>query len=115
MKITILCVGKIKEKFYTDAVSEYMKRLSRYGKPEVIEVADEKTPDRASEGQVEQIKKKEADRLLDRMKPDAYTITLEIQGKKLDSVAFAGLLEKAAVEGKGHIQFVVGGSLGRHA
>ena len=83
MKITILCVGKIKEKFYTDAVSEYMKRLSRYGKPEVIEVADEKTPDRASEVQVEQIKKKEADRLLDRMKPDAYTITLEIQGKKM--------------------------------
>lgn len=95
MKITILCVGKIKEKFYTDAVSEYMKRLSRYGKPEIIEVADEKTPDRASEVQVEQIKKKEADRLLDRMKPDAYTITLEIQGKKMDSVAFAGLLEKA--------------------
>ena len=62
MKITILSVGKIKEKFYTDAVSEYMKRLSRYGKPEVIEVADEKTPDRASEVQVEQIKKKEADR-----------------------------------------------------
>ena len=115
MKITILCVGKIKEKFYTDAVAEYCKRLSRCCKMEIIEVADEKTPDHAGSVQIDLIQKKEAERLLSRMKADAYTVTLEISGKKMDSVAFSRLLMRGAVEGKGHIQFVIGGSLGLHS
>lgn len=112
MKITIVCVGKIKEKFYRDAVQEYVKRLSRYCKPEIVEVEDEKTPDKAGEGLTEQIKKKEGDRILSRLKEDAYVVTLEILGKKLDSVAFSEVLSKAALSGKSHIQFVIGGSLG---
>ena len=112
MKITILCVGKIKEKFYRDAISEYTKRLSRYCKVEIVEVEDEKTPDKASAALEEQIKKKEGEKLLSKIKDDAYVITLEILGEKMDSPRFAKLLEKTALTGKSHIQFIIGGSLG---
>ncbi len=114
MKISIVCVGKIKEKFYRDALDEYLKRLSRYCKTEIVEVADEKTPDKASPVEEEQIKKKEAERILAKLKEDAYVITLEILGDKLDSVAFGQMIEKAGLTGKSHIQFVIGGSLGLH-
>ena len=114
MKITIISVGKIKEKFYRDAIEEYEKRLSRYCKFQIVEVADEKTPDKASETEEEQIKEKEADRILSHVKEDAFVITLEIGGKKLDSVAFANLLEQKGIHGISHIQFIIGGSLGIH-
>ena len=83
MKITILTVGKIKEKYLRDAIAEYSKRLSRYAKLEIIEVADEKTPDNASETVETNIKNKEAERLLKYIRDDAYLITLEIKGKQL--------------------------------
>ena len=86
MKITILCVGKIKEKFYRDAVAEYEKRLSRYCRFEVTEVADEKTPDHASENMELLIKEKEAERMEKYLKEGAYVIALAIEGKQLDSV-----------------------------
>ena len=89
MKISIACVGKIKEKFYKDAISEYEKRLSRYCKLEFLEVADEKTPDGASEALEEQIKEKEARRLLEKIREDAFVCTLEIEGKRLTSEGFA--------------------------
>ena len=114
MKITVISVGKVKEKFYRDAISEYEKRLSRYCKFQIIEVADEKTPDKAGSNEEEQIKEKEADRILSHIKEDAFVITLEIQGKKLDSVEFARLLEQKGIHGISHIQFVIGGSLGLH-
>ena len=114
MKITILCVGKIKENFYRDAVEEYRKRLSRYCRTEIIEVEDEKTPDKAGPALEEQIKNREGERLLAKLREDAYVITLEIAGEKMDSEAFASLLEKTAVSGKSHIQFIIGGSLGLH-
>lgn len=114
MKIDILCVGKIKEKFYRDAVDEYAKRLSKYCKFEIIEVDDEKTPDKAGETLEEQIKLKEAQRILAKIKEDSCVITLEILGKKMDSPAFAKLIEQIGVGGKSHIQFVIGGSLGLH-
>lgn len=114
MKISILCVGKIKEKFYKDAVEEYCKRLSACCKIEIVEVADEKTPDGAGAMAEEQIKKKEGERLLSKMKEDAFVIALVIKGQKLDSVAFAELLQKTGLSGKSHIQFVIGGSLGLH-
>ena len=114
MRITIVCVGKVKEAFYRDAISEFSKRLSKYCKLEIIEVADEKTPDGASPVQEEQIKEKEAERILGKIKEDAYVCTLEIAGKKLSSEQFAELIEKSAVAGKSHFVFVIGGSLGLH-
>lgn len=114
MKITVISVGKIKEKFYRDAITEYEKRLSRYCKFQIVEVADEKTPDKASAIEEEQIKEKEAARILSHIKDDAFVIALEIAGKKLDSVSFANLLEQKGVHGISHIQFVIGGSLGLH-
>lgn len=114
MKITIVSVGKIKEKFYRDAIYEYEKRLSRYCKFEMIEVADEKTPDNASEAEENRIKEKEAERILSHLKEDAYVVTLEISGKKLDSVSFAEYIRQKTVYGVSHLQFVIGGSLGLH-
>ena len=115
MRITIVCVGKIKEKFYRDAIDEYAKRLSKYCKFEIVEVADEKTPDKASVVEEEQIKEKEAQRILAKIKPDAFVCTLEIAGKELSSVELADWMEKCALTGKSQIVFVIGGSLGLHS
>ena len=112
MKITILAVGKVKESYFRDGIAEYLKRLSKYAKMEVIEVNDEKTPDNASEKEELLIKQKEGERLLKSMKEDAYTIALAIDGKKLDSVALAEKIDQLGVSGNSHIQFVIGGSLG---
>lgn len=114
MKISIIVVGKIKEKFYKDAIAEYAKRLSRYCKLEILEVEDEKTPDSASDPEEQQIKEKEAERILKHIKEDAFVITLEIAGQMFDSVSFADKFEKLGVQGTSHIQFVIGGSLGLH-
>ena len=115
MRITILCVGKIKEKFYSDAVAEYAKRLSKYCKLEIVEVPDEKTPDGASAVVEEQIKEKEGKRILEKIKEDAFVCTLEIAGKRFTSEGLAGWMEKLAVSGTSHIVFVIGGSLGLHS
>lgn len=112
MKITLITVGKIKEKYLKDAIAEYSKRLSKYCKLEVIEVADEKTPDQASENVEQQIRKKEGERILRYVKEDAYVITLEIGGTMLDSVAFTKKIETLGVQGKSHIIFIIGGSIG---
>ena len=112
MRITILCVGKIKEKFYRDAIAEYGKRLSRYCKFEIIEVADEKTPDHASDTEEFLIKEKEADRMEKYLKDNAYVIALAIEGKQLDSVELSEKLEALGTSGTSHIIFVIGGSLG---
>ena len=114
MKITILAVGKIKEKYFADAVMEYKKRLSRYCKLEIIEVADEKTSDKASENLENQIKQKEAERILKWIKEDSYCIALTIDGKKRDSVNMAEQIEKLGLAGKSNLVFVIGGSLGLH-
>lgn len=114
MNITLITVGKIKEKYYRDAIAEYQKRLSRYCKLEIVEVADEKTPDKASEALEDQIKQKEAERILKYIREDTYCIALAIEGKKLDSVKFADTLEKLGVSGESNIAFVIGGSLGLH-
>ena len=112
MKITLLTVGKIKEKYLEAGIREYVKRLSRYCKLEILEVADEKTPDGASENLERQIREKEGKRLLNLIKPDAYVITLEIQGKQLSSPELARKLARLGVEGVSHIMLVIGGSLG---
>ena len=112
MKITIVTVGKIKEKYLRDAIAEYRKRLGKYCKLEVIEVSDEKTPDNASETMEKIIRSKEAERILKYVREDAYVITLEIGGKMLDSVEFYRKLENLGIQGKSHIVFVIGGSIG---
>ena len=112
MKITLLTVGKIKEKFLRDAIAEYSKRLSKYCKLEIIEVADEKTPDHASEVVEKSIRDKEGERLMRYIRDDDYVITLEIGGKMLDSVAFSRQLENLGIRGQSHICFVIGGSIG---
>lgn len=116
MKITIACVGKIKEKFYRDAIAEYEKRLSRYCKLEIVEVADEKTPDNASALVENQIKEKEAERILSRLdkslKEGAFVCALAIDGKQLDSVELSEKIERLGTSGTSHIIFLIGGSLG---
>ena len=112
MKITIITVGKIKEKYLRDAIAEYSKRLNKYCKLDILEVADEKTPDHASAIVEEQIRNKEGERILKLLKDDAYVITLEIGGKMLDSVEFSQKLEQLGIQGKSHIIFVIGGSIG---
>ena len=112
MKITILTVGKIKEKYLKDAIAEYSKRLSKYCKLEVIEVADEKTPENASENVENAIRAKEAERLMKYIKEDAFVITLEIAGKLLSSEELADKINTLGIQGKSHIIFVIGGSIG---
>ncbi len=112
MKIIILAVGKIKEKFFTDAIAEYSKRLSKYCSLELIEVADEKTPDGASRALEEQIREKEGVRLLSKIKETSYVISLEIEGKMPDSRELSQMLQEKMVQGESHLTFVIGGSLG---
>lgn len=112
MKITILTVGKIKEKFYRDAVGEYEKRLSRYCKLDIVEVADEKTPERASEAEKQKILEKEGERILSGIRDNTYVIVLAIKGKMLDSVELSQKIRNLTVSGVSDITFIIGGSLG---
>ncbi len=111
MKITIACVGKIKERFFSEAVNEYLKRLSRFADVAVAEVADEKAPENLSPAQAEAVKDREGERLLKRIK-DGYVIALAIDGKRMTSPALSEFLSKKMTEGASHIVFVIGGSLG---
>ena len=112
MQISLITVGKVKEKFFTDASDEYIKRLSKYCKLTLIEVADEKAPENLSEAQMVQIKDKEGERILSKLKDGDYLFTLEIDGKQLSSESFANTLEQLAIDGKSSLAFVIGGSLG---
>lgn len=112
MKVSVIAVGKVKERFYRDAIDEFKKRLGRYIKLEMIEVPDEKTPDKAAEAIELQIKDKEGERILHYIKEDAYVIVLAIEGIQLDSVSLSNKLRELGVRGQSHIQFVIGGSLG---
>lgn len=112
MKITLITVGKIKEKYLKDAIAEYSKRLSRYCKLEIVEVADEKTPDKASESLENQIKEKEGNRILSHISDSDYVIALAINGKERDSVELAEHIRSLGLHGKSSLAFVIGGSLG---
>lgn len=114
MKITVITVGKLKEAFYREAVSEYAKRLGRYCKLEIREVEDEKTPEGASDTAVEQLLKKEGERILRLLPESAYVVTLEIEGGMYDSETFAEKIRLLGIGGVSHIVFVIGGSLGLH-
>lgn len=112
MKISIVCVGKIKEKFYVQAIEEYKKRLSRYCQLSIIEVADEKTPDGASDKVEAQIKDKEGERILSKIKEDEYVIALAIEGIQVSSEGLADKMKNLMTYHTSHITFVIGGSLG---
>jgi 23S rRNA (pseudouridine1915-N3)-methyltransferase len=112
MNVKILCVGKIKEKFFKDAISEYSKRLSKYCTLEVIEVADEKTSENASDVEIALVKDKEGERILKAIKDKDFVIALAILGKQMDSVAFSKYIENLTITGHSSIVFVIGGSLG---
>ncbi|MCI7106295.1 MAG: 23S rRNA (pseudouridine(1915)-N(3))-methyltransferase RlmH [Lachnospiraceae bacterium] len=112
MKITIVCVGKIKEKFYVDAIAEYSKRLGRYCSLSVVEVKDEKTKEQATDTEIAMIKEREGERILKNIREDGYVIALAIDGKLLDSVELSQKIEKLGLGGTSHIYFVIGGSLG---
>lgn len=113
MLIKIIGVGKIKEKFYREAIAEYQKRMSSYNKVEIVEVADEKAPETLSEKEVDQVKNAEGERILSKIKDDAFVVTLEINGKALDSIKFAKLIQDEMLDGFGRdMVFVIGGSNG---
>ncbi len=112
MKITIIAVGKLKEKFYQDAVSEFSKRLSRYCRLEIIQVADEKTPDGAGAALEKQIREKEGERILSQIRDGSYVIALAIDGEAPDSLELASKIEKWGLSGISSLTFVIGGSLG---
>lgn len=112
MKITIVCVGKIKEKFYTDAIREYSKRLGRYCNLSIVEVADEKTKEQASETEIAIVKDREGERILKNIREDGYIIALAIAGQQPDSVQLSKKINTLGLRGISHIYFVIGGSLG---
>ncbi len=112
MKITLVTVGKLKERYWIDAIAEYSKRLGRYCRLEILQVADEKIPDNASQALEEQIKDKEGRRILSLIPEDAYVIALAIQGKMLDSEQLADRIGQLGIKGTSQIVFIIGGSLG---
>ena len=110
--ITILAVGRLKERYWREAVDEYVKRLGRFGKAQVVEVPDEPAPERLSPAQERLVMEKEGRRLLEKIPPDAFVMTLEVEGKRLTSPGLSQLLAQKQVEGKSRFVFVIGGSLG---
>ncbi|MFD1040358.1 23S rRNA (pseudouridine(1915)-N(3))-methyltransferase RlmH [Virgibacillus byunsanensis] len=112
MKITIVAVGKLKEKYLKLGIDEYLKRLSAYAKVDIHELADEKAPENRSEAEENEVKRKEGERILSTIPPDTYVITLEINGKMLSSEQLAAKMDELATYGKSKIAFVIGGSLG---
>ena len=112
MNIYLITVGKIKEKFLRDAVDEYKKRLSRYCKLQIIEVADEKTPDNASEKEEEIIKEKEGQLILKKIPDNMFVISLEIDAKQPSSEELAAKIKDLSLRGESNLAFVIGGSLG---
>ncbi len=115
MNVNLICVGKIKESYLREAISEYEKRLSKYCKLTIYEVNDEKTIDKQSDALNDRVKKLEGERILKLIGPDDYVITLEINGKMLDSIELANFIDKSGIEGRPNLTFIIGGSLGLDA
>lgn len=112
MQVQLVCVGKLKEKYWVGAIEEYSKRLSGYARLEIRELADEKTPDSMSPAEEEQVKAREGERILAALKADALVVALAIEGESWTSEQLAAVMDKQAVYGGGSIAFVIGGSLG---
>lgn len=112
MKIKVVTVGKLKEKYLKDGIAEYSKRISRFAKLEMIEIADEKTPDKASESENQKILEIEGQRILSKVGDRDFVIVLAIEGKTLSSEEFSKRLEEASIKGFSTLTFIIGGSLG---
>ena len=112
MKVTVVAVGKLKEKYLKEGISEYSKRLSRFCELQIVEVEDEQAPENLSEAQGIQVKKREAERIIKKVKEGSALVVLDLKGKKLNSEGFADKLNSFFISGKSHITFVIGGSLG---
>lgn len=112
MNISIITIGKLKEKYLKQGIQEYLKRLSSYAKVEIIELADEKAPENLSESEMEQVKQKEGERILAKISDDTHVIALAINGRQKSSEELAKEIDSLATYGKSKIAFVIGGSLG---
>ena len=112
MKIKIVTVGKLKEKYLKDGIAEYTKRISRFAKLEMIELTDEKTPDKASELENQKILETEGERILSKVGERDFVVVLAIEGKTLSSEEFSKQLEQASIKGYSTLTFIIGGSLG---
>ena len=112
MKVKIICVGELKEKYLVAGIAEYLKRLQAYCKVEVYEVSDESIPDNCSLANEMIIKSKEGKKILDKIKQDDYVVLLDVAGKEIDSIMLAKQMENCMISGKSTIDFVIGGSLG---
>lgn len=115
MKVGIVAVGKLKERYLKDGIGEYAKRLSRFCDLQLLEVEDEQAPDSLSVMQEEQVKKKEALRILSRIKDGTFLIVLDVKGEKMSSEGFAESLQTCFSRGRSNITFIIGGSLGLDA
>ena len=113
-RVTILCVGKLKERFYTDAAAEYLKRLSRCCKAEVIELPEERLPEDPSPAQIEAALSREADTIRAKLPPAAMAVALCVEGKTRSSEELARLMADSASRGVSHLVFLIGGSFGLH-
>ena len=112
MNIKIVCVGKLKEKYFKDGIAEYVKRMSRFAKVKIVQVPDEKAPEKLSPAEMEQVKEIEGKRILDKIKEKEYVYVTAIKGKERTSEAFAKELSNLTTYGHSDITFVIGGSLG---
>jgi 23S rRNA (pseudouridine1915-N3)-methyltransferase len=112
VNISIVTIGKLKEKYLKQGIDEYLKRLSIYAKVEIIELPDEKAPENLSETEMEQVKEKEGERILSKISDDTHVIALAIEGKMKSSEQLAKDLDQLATYGKSKVAFVIGGSLG---
>lgn len=112
MNIKIVCVGKLKEKYFKEGIAEYVKRMSRFAKVKIVRVPDEKAPEKLSPAEMEQVKEIEGKRILDKIKDKEYVYVTAIKGKERTSEAFAKELSNLTTYGHSDITFVIGGSLG---
>ena len=113
-RVSIICVGKMKEKFYIDAAAEYVKRLSRFCKLEITELPEDRLPDDPSQAQIDAALAKEADALRAQLPPSAYIIAMCVEGKTRSSEELASLMAQSANQGESHLVFLIGGSFGLH-
>ncbi len=110
--ITVIAVGKIKEKYFADAILEYLKRLGRYCNLNIVEVKDEPTPDNPTEREKAMVLEKEGAKIAEKIPKSGCVVALCIEGREYDSVGFSDFIEKASIEGGGNITFIIGGSMG---
>ena len=110
--INIICVGRLKENYLKEAIDEYSKRLSKYCELNIIEINDEQLPNKINSSTIEQIKKKECEKIMENIKNDTYVIPLDLKGKQFTSEEFSGKIENIQVQGYSNITFIIGGTLG---